>query len=368
MSKEEIDENSLQSDDIVNSEDMVNSEARDDEHSLRPKALNDFQGQERILENLQISIEAAQGRGEPLDHHLFYGPPGLGKTTLANIISREMDVSLRLTSGPALERAGDLAAILTNLKENDILFIDEIHRLPRTVEEILYPAMEDFALDIIIGQGPAARSVSLKMPPFTLIGATTRFSLIGSPLRDRFGSVYRLDFYEPETLTRIVKRAAGLLEVNLPEDAAYEIAKRSRGTPRVANRILRRVRDFTQVRNHGLTDLEATKTAINLLDIDDIGLEEIDRRLLKMLCTDFSGGPTGLSTLSAAITEETDTVLEVYEPFLIKEGLIQRTPRGRVATEKAFKHLKITPAKHTSQITFADIEPADTKQHSNSEE
>ena len=357
MSKDEFADVGLET------EGIIPSEEKDEEHSLRPRALNDFQGQERIRENLQISIEAAQGREEPLDHHLFYGPPGLGKTTLANIMSREMGVSLRLTSGPALERAGDLAAILTNLKENDILFIDEIHRLPRTVEEILYPAMEDFALDIIIGQGPAARSVSLKMPPFTLIGATTRFSLIGAPLRDRFGSVYRLDFYDSDILTRIVKRAAGLFEIDLPDEAAHEIAKRARGTPRVANRLLRRVRDFTQVRNRGLTDLEATKKAINLLDIDDIGLEEIDRKLLTILCTDFAGGPTGLGTLAAAITEETDTVLEVYEPFLIKEGLIQRTPRGRVATEKAFVHLKIAPIKHVNQIAFEDLEEANIEEH-----
>ena len=315
------------------------SEDAELDRSLRPRALADFPGQERVKANLAIAIEAARGREEALDHLLLYGPPGLGKTTLANIVAQEMGVAIRTTSGPAIERPGDLAAILTNLKERDILFIDEIHRLARAVEEILYPALEDFALDLVIGKGPGARSVRLAMPHFTLVGATTRYAMISAPLRDRFGSVYRLDFYDAATLTRIVRRSAEILGVELPGEAAAEIARRSRGTPRIANRLLRRVRDYAQVRAGGLVTLESTRAALALLDVDELGLDEIDRAVLRCVIEKFGGGPVGLDTIAASTGEEADTIMDVYGPFLLQLGFLQRTPRGRVATAAAYGHL-----------------------------
>ncbi|MFQ5380074.1 MAG: Holliday junction branch migration DNA helicase RuvB, partial [Dehalococcoidia bacterium] len=313
------------------------------ENSLRPRILADFPGQPRIRENLLIAIEAARGRDEPLDHHLFYGPPGLGKTTLATILAAEMGVAIRTTSGPAIERPGDLAAILTSLSKHDILFIDEIHRLSRSVEEILYPAMEDFALDLVIGKGPGARSVRLAMPRFTLVGATTRYAMLSSPLRDRFGSIYRLEYYEENTLALIAKRSAGILSVDLPDDAAAEIARRSRGTPRIANRILRRVRDFAAVRAEGKITVEATRGALDLLEIDEVGLDPTDRGVLEAIIHKFDGGPVGLETLAAATGEERDTIMDVYEPFLIQQGYLQRTARGRIASPQAYRHLGLVP-------------------------
>lgn len=313
------------------------------ERSLRPRRLDDFPGQERVKENLRIAIEAARRRGEPLDHLLFYGPPGLGKTTLANIVAAELGVSIRTTSGPAIERPGDLAAILTSLREHDVLFIDEIHRLSRAVEEILYPAMEDFALDLVIGRGPGARSVRLAMPRFTLIGATTRYAMVSAPLRDRFGAVFRLEFYDVPTLVAILRRSARILGEELPDDAAEEIARRSRGTPRVANRLLRRVRDYAEVRAGGRITSEATRAALGLLEVDELGLDETDRTLLRCLVEKFEGGPVGLETLAAATSEEADTIMDVYEPFLLQLGFLQRTPRGRVATPAAYRHLGLSP-------------------------
>ena len=334
----------------------------DVERSLRPRTLDDFPGQERLKENLRIAIEAANGRDDALDHLLLYGPPGLGKTTLANIVAQEMGVAIRTTSGPAIERPGDLAAILTNLKQHDILFIDEIHRLSRAVEEILYPAMEDFALDLVIGKGPGARSVRLAMPKFTLIGATTRYAMISAPLRDRFGSVYRLEFYDAETLAIIVKRSAAILGVALPADAALEIARRSRGTPRIANRILRRVRDYAQVRSEGgLVTLDATRAALDLLDVDELGLDDIDRAVLRCVIEKFGGGPVGLDTIAASISEEADTIMDVYEPFLLQLGFLQRTPRGRVATLAAYRHLGLPvpeqPTNQPQRPLWDDAEP-----------
>lgn len=312
------------------------------ETSLRPKAFSDFVGQERIKENLQVFIAAAMQRKEPLDHVLFCGPPGLGKTTLANIIANELRVNLKTTSGPVLERPGDLAAILTNLSNLDILFIDEIHRLPRIVEEVLYPAMEDYQLDIIIGQGPNARTLKLSLPQFTLVGATTRTGLLTSPLRDRFGVINRLEFYDQSELQRIIFRTAGILSVEITGEAALEVARRSRGTPRISNRLLRRIRDFAQVRGSGMVDIEITRHSLNALDIDEKGLDEMDRRFLSMIIEKFSGGPVGIETLSAALREERDTLEDVYEPYLLQEGLIERTPRGRLATRIAYQHLGLT--------------------------
>ena len=328
----------------------------DVELTLRPRRLHDFPGQDRLKDNLEIAIEAALKRQEPLDHILFYGPPGLGKTTLANVLAHEMGVSIRTTSGPAIERPGDLAAILTNLQPDDILFIDEIHRLSRSVEEILYPAMEDFSLDIVIGKGAGARSVRLAMPRFSLVGATTRYAMVSPPLRDRFGSVFRLDFYDPETLGVIVRRSAAILGCPLEEDAAAELARRSRGTPRIANRLLRRVRDFAEVRGDGVIRLETAREALNRLEVDDLGLDEIDRRMLRAIIEKFGGGPVGLETIAAAISEETDTVMDVYEPFLLQLGFLQRTPRGRTATAHAYAHLglKAPEAPQTRLFSLED--------------
>ena len=313
------------------------------ERALRPKELNEYIGQEKIREQLNIFIDAAKNRDEALDHVLLFGPPGLGKTTLAHIISREMGVNLRQTSGPVLEKTGDLAALLSNLEENDVLFIDEIHRLSPVIEEILYPAMEDYRLDIMIGEGPSARSVKLELPPFTLVGATTRAGMLTNPLRDRFGIVSRLEFYNNQELTRIVERSAGLLSVDIDQDGAKEIAKRSRGTPRIANRLLRRVRDYAEVKAKGSVNKKIADEALKMLDIDLIGFDLMDRNLLKVIIENFSGGPVGLDNLSAAIGEEKETIEDVIEPYLIQQGYLMRTPRGRIATHKSYVHFGLTP-------------------------
>jgi holliday junction DNA helicase RuvB len=307
--------------------------------SLRPRSLDEFVGQERIKEQLGIALEAAKGRGEALDHVLLVGPPGLGKTSLAYIVREELGVGIRTVAGPALERKGDLAAILTSLEDRDVLFVDEIHRLSRAVEEILYPALEDFRLDIIVGQGPAARTLTLDLPPFTLVGATTRTGLLTTPLRDRFGMTYRLEYYEVEDLTRIVGRSAHILGVEIDDVAAGEIARRARGTPRVANRILRRVRDVAQVRHDGIVTVDVAREALALLEVDERGLERIDRALLASILHKFGGGPVGLSTLAVALGEEQDTIEDVYEPYLLQLGLIQRTARGRIVTELGRAHV-----------------------------
>lgn len=308
------------------------------ERALRPKALDEYVGQEKARGQLEIFISAARGRSEALDHVLLFGPPGLGKTTLAHIIAKEMGVNMRQTSGPVLERAGDLAALLTNLEPNDVLFIDEIHRLSPVVEEILYPAMEDYRLDIMIGEGPSARSVRLDLPPFTLVGATTRAGMLTNPLRDRFGIVSRLEFYTSDELARIVHRSAGLLDVAMQGDGALEIAKRSRGTPRIANRLLRRVRDYAQVKSDGIVTSAIADAALKMLDVDKLGFDVMDRKLLMAVLEKFGGGPVGLDSLAAAIGEERDTIEDVLEPYLIQQGYLMRTPRGRVATRQAYEH------------------------------
>ncbi len=313
----------------------------DGEYSLRPQRLAEYIGQEKAKENLSVFIEAAKMRGEPLDHVLLHGPPGLGKTTLSNIIANEMGVNVRITSGPAIEKTGDLAALLTNLGENDILFVDEIHRLNRAVEEILYPAMEDYAIDIIIGKGPSANSIRLDLPKFTLVGATTRAGQLSAPLRDRFGVTLRLELYTPKELALIVSRSAGILNVPIEEDGAMEIARRSRGTPRIANRMLRRVRDFAQVRAGGVITREVADAALSALEIDDLGLDSIDRRMLRSIMEHYNGGPVGLETLAATINEEAVTLEDVYEPYLMQLGFLTRTPRGRCVTHKAYQHLGI---------------------------
>jgi Holliday junction DNA helicase RuvB len=309
--------------------------------TLRPRRLGEFIGQEKLKDNLQIAVQAALKRDEPLDHLLFYGPPGLGKTTLAHIIASEMGVSVRVTSGPAIERAGDLAAILTSLQEFDILFIDEIHRLPRTAEEVLYPAMEDFALDIVLGRGPGARSVRLSVPRFTLVGATTRYAMLSAPLRDRFGAVYRLDFYDQEAIGAIIRRNAGILDIPIEDEGATEIARRSRGTPRIANRLVRRVRDYAEVRADGRITADVAREAMERLEVDALGLDEVDKKVLLTIIEKYDGGPVGIETIAASISEESDTIMDVYEPYLMQIGFLQRTPRGRMATRHAYAHLGI---------------------------
>ena len=323
---------------------LISGKVKRDERenlALRPQYLNDMLGQDRVRENLKIIIEAAKMRKEPLDHTLFYGPPGLGKTSLAHVIANEMAANIRITAGPSIERAGDLAAILTNLKANDVLFIDEVHRLGRAVEEILYPAMEDFALDIIIGKGPAAKNVRLRLPRFTVIGATTQLALLAAPLRDRFGARFRLDYYDLPALEQIITRAAGMLNVQIAPPGTSEIARRSRGTPRIALRLLRRVRDYAQTRADGIVTGPVAGAALELLEIDHLGLDDIDRRMLRAIIEKFAGGPVGLNTVAAAISEDQSTIENVYEPFLIQLGFIARTPRGRVAMPAAYEHLGI---------------------------
>jgi len=339
------------------SEDRLNNPEKRGEDTngfnLRPKLLNEVIGQNQLRENLTILIEAANQREEALDHVLFYGPPGLGKTTLAHVLSNEMHVNIRVTAGPAIERPGDLAAILTNLNGGDILFIDEIHRLGKAVEEVLYPAMEDFALDIIIGKGPSARSVRLKLPRFTVIGATTRLALISAPLRARFGAVYRVDYYDQIALQQIIERAAGMMGLAFEESGISEIAKCSRGTPRIALRLLRRVRDFAEVRGNGTITTQASSEALELLSIDRLGLDEIDRMVLATIIKKYNGGPVGLSTIAASISEEPDTIMDVVEPYLLQLGFLHRTAQGRVATQKAYQHLNL-PFNKQSQPSLLD--------------
>jgi Holliday junction DNA helicase RuvB len=323
------------------------------DRTLRPRSLDEYQGQTRVKENLAVFIEAARGRGEALDHVLLSGPPGLGKTTLAGVVANELGVQMRTTSGPAIERAGDLAAILTNLEERDVLFIDEIHRLSKQVEEVLYPAMEDYSIDIVIGKGPAARSLRLDVPTFTLIGATTRTGLLTGPLRDRFGMSFRLDYYEASDLEAIVRRSAGILNVAIDERGAHEIARRSRGTPRLANRLLKRVRDFAQVRHDGAVSQDIAQEALAFFEVDEVGLDRMDVTILRTLIEKFSGRPVGLNTLAMAVGEEPETLEDVYEPFLVQLGFLQRTPKGRVATPRAFEHLGVDdPAQDAEDETL----------------
>lgn len=320
---------------------QLKEEDTDIESTLRPKNIHDYIGQDKVKEKLKIFIKAAKGRNEALDHVLLYGPPGLGKTTLASIIANEMGVNFRVTSGPAIERAGDLAAILTNLEENDVLFVDEIHRLNRSVEEILYPAMEDFAIDIIIGKGPSARSIRLDLSKFTLIGATTRAGSLTSPLRDRFGVICKLDFYQIEDLKNIIKRSASLLDIEIDNEGALEIARRSRGTPRIANRLLKRVRDYAQVVENGVISKNVAKKALKLLEVDELGLDSVDKNLILTIINKFNGGPVGIDTLAASIGEEKNTIEDVYEPYLLQIGFLNRTPRGRVVTGLAYEHFDV---------------------------
>ena len=331
---------------------LINNERDDTDMSLRPKSLSEYIGQDKVKENLSIYIEAAKKRGEALDHVLLYGPPGLGKTTLSNIIAAEMGVNIRVTSGPAIEKAGDLAAILTNLSEGDVLFIDEIHRLSRSVEEILYPAMEDYALDIIIGKGPSARSIRIDLPRFTLIGATTRAGQMTTPLRDRFGVILKLELYTPEELATIVRRNAGILEMDITDDGAIEIASRSRGTPRIANRLLKRVRDFAQIKGDGRIDKEIANYSLTRLEIDQLGLDNVDRRMLETIIKFYNGGPVGLETLAATVGEEAITLEDMYEPYLMQIGFLSRTPRGRCVTHLAYSHLGLQSP--TEQIKLFD--------------
>ena len=327
---------------MIEADRIISGQAKLDEdvidRAIRPKLLADYVGQPQVREQMDIFIKAAKLRQDALDHLLIFGPPGLGKTTLANIVANEMGVNIRTTSGPVLEKAGDLAAMLTNLEPHDVLFIDEIHRLSPAIEEVLYPAMEDYQLDIMIGEGPAARSIKLDLPPFTLVGATTRAGSLTSPLRDRFGIVQRLEFYSVEDLTYIVARSAGCLNLELEQQAAFEIARRSRGTPRIANRLLRRVRDYADVRNGGVISVDVAKQALSMLDVDDAGFDYLDRKLLSAVIERFDGGPVGLDNLAAAIGEERDTIEDVLEPYLIQQGFLQRTPRGRIATSQTYRH------------------------------
>jgi holliday junction DNA helicase RuvB len=335
---------------------LISSKTRENEEeieqTLRPRRLGEYIGQEKLKESVQIMLDAAKAREEVLDHLLFYGPPGLGKTTISTVIANEMGVVMRTTSGPAIERPGDLASILTNLKANEILFIDEIHRLNRAVEEVLYPAMEDYALDVMLGKGPSARSIRLSLPPFTIIGATTRLAMLSSPLRDRFGVTFRLDYYSLEAMQLIIKRSARILNVPIDESGAHEIACRSRGTPRVANRLLRRVRDYAQVRAEGHINQEVAREAMRRLEIDALGLDDTDRRVLHAIIDKFDGGPVGLDTIAASTSEEADTIMDVYEPYLLQLGFLARTPRGRVATRKAYEHMGVPyPVRNQLQET-----------------
>lgn len=334
---------------MIEEDRLIQASAKNDDEAvdraIRPKTLADYTGQDHVCEQMSIFIEAARKRTDALDHVLIFGPPGLGKTTLANIIANEMDVNIKTTSGPVLEKAGDLAALLTNLEENDVLFIDEIHRLSPVVEEVLYPAMEDYQLDIMIGEGPAARSIKLDLAPFTLVGATTRAGSLTSPLRDRFGIVQRLEFYNIEDLTDIIMRSAKYLNVEMVTEGALEIAKRARGTPRIANRLLRRVRDYAEIKSNGTVDEHIAALALDMLDVDKVGFDYMDRKLLEAIIDKFDGGPVGLDNLAAAIGEEKETIEDVIEPFLIQQGFLQRTPRGRIATNRAYEHLGFQPKK-----------------------